>query len=216
MGARRQVTRRQFLTTGVAFTGGVLAGIGVRAADRSATARAASAQRTLVYLDTDTPASFDLDQTGIRLPDQRVYTFHLRPDAKSSLGNPLTADDVIWSFQRSAALNQTGGFFADVMGVAKGKMEALDPHTVRFTLPTRNPIFLRVDAMKYYGGLFDSKAAKAHATSADPWAKAYLASHTAGFDAYMVESYVKGQQVTLVANPHWYRGKPYYDRIVWK
>lgn len=261
----RRMTRRQLLTTGAAVTGGMLVGVGVRATDRSSTVRAA-AQRTLVYLDTDTPASFDLDQTGIRLteqlasacyggdivrykivkdpktgvsladiyasgttginpglataidisPDQRVLTFHLRPDAKSSLGNPLTADDVVWSFQRSAALNQTGGFFADVMGVTKGKVEALDAHTVRFTLPTRNPIFLRIDAMKYYGGLFDSKAAKAHATPDDPWAKGYLATHTAGFDAYMVESYVKGQQVTLVANPHWYRGRPYYERIVWK
>lgn len=223
-------------------------------------------QRVLVYLDTDTPPSFDLDQTGIRLteqlasacyggdiarykvvkdaksgalladiyapgtagidpglatkidvsPDQRVFTFHLRPDAKSSQGNPLTAEDVIWSFKRSIALKQTGAFFADVMGVTKGKMEALDPHTVRFTLQTRNPIFLRVDPMKYYGGLFDSVAARAHATAGDPWAKAYLAAHTAGFAAYTAESYIKGQQVTLVANPNWYRGTPYYGRVIWK
>jgi len=223
-------------------------------------------QRALVYLDTDTPPSFDLDQTGIRLTeqlasacyggdivrykivedrkagvrladiyasgntgidpglaakidlsnDQRVFTFHLRPDVKSSLGNPLTSDDVIWSFKRSIALKQTGAFFANVMGVTEGKMEALDQHTVRFTLPTSNPIFLRVDAMKYYGGLFDATAARAHATTADPWAKAYLASHTAGFSAYMAESFIKGQQVTLVANPNWYQGAPYYTRIVWR
>lgn len=261
------VTRREFLKGGGVIAAGALAMPGMLAAAAPGPAQAASqTQRTLVYLDTDTPASFDLDQTGIRLteqlasacyggdivrykivndpkshasfadiyapgttgiepgvaskidisPDQRIFTFHLREDVKSPLGNPLTAEDVIWSFRRSAALKQTGAFFADVMGVTKGKMEALDEHTVRFTLPTRNPIFLRVDAMKYYGGLFDAKAAKAHATAEDPWAKAYLASHTAGFDAYTVESYVKGQQVTLVANPNWYRGKPYYDRIVWK
>jgi peptide/nickel transport system substrate-binding protein len=268
-GKNRKWTRRDLIKTGALVGGAVLAGIESKtSALRPAFAQPSSRSqhRTLVYLDSDTPASFDLDQTGIRLteqlasacyggdivrykvvrdpktgaliadifapggsgidpglahrvdvsPDQRVYTFHLREDARSALGNPLTVDDVIWSFQRSIALKQTGAFFADVMGITKAKMEALNPHTLRITLPTRNPIFLRVDAMKYYGGLFDSKAAKARATSDDPWAKAYLATHTAGFDAYTVESYVKGQQVTLVANPYWYKGRPFFDRIVWK
>jgi peptide/nickel transport system substrate-binding protein len=268
-GTRGGLTRRALLRRGSQAALGVAAARAAGSFSRLATLEAAGPQqagRTLVYLDTDTPASFDLDQTGIRLteqlasacyggdivrykivqdprtgvrladiyapgttgidsglaskidvsPDQRVLTFHLRPDVRSSQGNPLTANDVIWSFRRSIALKQTGGFFADVMGVTKGTMEALDPHTIRFTLPTRNPIFLRVDAMKYYGGLFDAAAAKAHATPDDPWAKAYLATHTAGFGAYTAQSYIKGQQVTLVASPHWYRGRPHYTRVVWK
>jgi len=253
-----EISRKTFLSTSAMLAAGALTMPDVLAA-------AAASSRTLVYVDSDTPPSFDLDQTGTQLTeqiasmcyggdivrykiisdknahvlradifppgrqgidngvaeaidishDQRVFTFHLRRDVKSALGNPLTAEDVIWSFKRSTALGQTGAFFTDVMGVTKGKMEALDRHTVRFTLPKPNPIFLRIDAMKYYGGLFDSTAAKAHATPTDPWAKAYLASHTAGFDAYTVQSYRKGQNVTLVANPDWYKGKPHFGRVVW-
>lgn len=262
------LSRRSFLGKSALVAAGVLAGPEVLAAcarsTTSSTRKPASA--TLVYVDSDTPPTFDLDQTGtqfteqiasmcyggdivrykiVREPnsqvlgadifapgrtgidnglaeaidissDQRIYTFHLRKDVRSSLGNPLTAEDVIWSYNRSIALGQTGAFFASVMEVTKSDMKALDRHTVQFTLPKPNPIFLRVDAMKYYGGLFDSVAAKAHATSADPWAKAYLASHTAGFDAYAVESYRKGENVTLRANPHWFKGKPGFDEVIWK
>jgi peptide/nickel transport system substrate-binding protein len=148
-------------------------------------------------------------------PDQRVFTFHLRRNARSPYGNPLTADDVLWSFRRSIALKSNGGFFANVMRVTNARIKKLDDHTVRFTLPAPNPLFLRIDAMKYQGGLFDSKEARSHATAADPWAKEWLAANTAGFDGYHVSSVTKGRQLILEANPGWFRGKPDFQRIEW-
>jgi peptide/nickel transport system substrate-binding protein len=193
---REQITRRAFLGTGAALAVGALDLPQVLDAD---VASGAERSRTLVYANSDTPPSFDLDQTGIDLTEQiasacyggdivrykivndakahveladifapgrsgidtglaesidvsadlRTFTFHLRPDARSAEGNRLTAEDVIWSFQRSAALGQTGAFFTNVMEVTGHSIKARDAHTVRFTLPQPNPIFLRVDAMKY-------------------------------------------------------------------
>src|SRR5207249_1170389 len=71
------------------------------------------------------------------------------------------------------------------------------------------------DAARAESGLFDSKAARAHATSSDPWAKEYLAANTAGFDAYTVQSVTKGQKLVLVANPGYYAGKPFFEQVIW-
>jgi peptide/nickel transport system substrate-binding protein len=148
-------------------------------------------------------------------PDETEYTFYLRTNAKSSLGNPLTADDVIYSVTRQMALQSGGAYFDGIMGITTPDMKKLDDHTVRFTLAQPSPLFLKIDAMKYFGGLFDSVAAKAHATSSDPWSKQWLASHTAGFDAYYASSIIQGRQLVLNANPGWYGGTPAYDQIVW-
>ena len=268
MAGSPKINRREFLAdTGVALALGAIALPELLAACTPAGQTGPSAaSKTLVYVDSDTPPTFDLDQTGTGLTEQiasmcyggdvvrykivhdtkagieradifasgqkgidngladsievsddlRTFTFHLRKDAKSALGNPLTSEDVLWSFKRSIALDQTGGFFASVMGVSNSTMTAPDKNTVKFTLARPNPIFLRVDSMKYYGGLFDSVAAKAHATASDPWAKEWLAANTAGFDAYTVKSFQKGQQVELSASHNWYRGKPTFDRVIWK
>jgi oligopeptide transport system substrate-binding protein len=40
-------------------------------------------------------SSFDLSEDG------KVYTFHLRPNARWSDGTPVTADDFVWSWRRA-------------------------------------------------------------------------------------------------------------------
>lgn len=64
-------------------------------------------------------------------PDRSFVTFHLRPGARFHDGAPITAQDVIWSFEtlRDKGLPAWRSYYHDV-----AKVEALDPHTVRFTL----------------------------------------------------------------------------------
>src|SRR5437016_1801417 len=72
--------------------------------------------------------------------DARTYTFHLKRGIVFSSGNPLTADDVLYSFQRvvnlpkdpaSWLITQTG---IDDRNVASA-VQAPDPYTVVITLP---------------------------------------------------------------------------------
>ena len=57
--------------------------------------------------------------------DGLTYTFHLRHDARSSNGDPITADDVIYSWNRAAAKQgENASLFAAVSGyepVAQGR-----------------------------------------------------------------------------------------------
>ncbi len=148
--------------------------------------------------------------------DQRTITITLRDDIVSNLGNKLTSADVVWSFQRNFALKQTGLFMANSMGITSAdQVVALDERTVRFALDKPNSIFFKVDAAKLYAGLFDSVAAKQHATSDDRWAQGWLGKNTAGFGAYTVSAFQEGQTVTLSANPHSLT-KPDFDKVVWR
>ena len=110
--------------------------------------------------------------------DQRIYTFHLRPEAKWSDGKPLTAHNFVNSCQRGlspllgaeyandffyleGAKNYQEGREADFSTVG---VKALNDHTLQFTLITPIPHLLklmlgvawlpvRVDQIEQFGGI---------------------------------------------------------------
>ncbi|MBB4662102.1 ABC transporter substrate-binding protein [Conexibacter arvalis] len=149
--------------------------------------------------------------------DLREFTFRLRDDVKSYYGNPITAEAVKWSWERRRALQGVGGFFASVMQLDDdAEIEVLDERTIRFRTAKPSTLFLKVDAMAYYGGVVDLTEARKHITAEDEWAKEFLGRQTAGFGPYHVEGYRKGQQLTLVANPNHPGERPRYEKVVWR
>jgi len=69
-------------------------------------------------------------QSAKLAPDRSAVTFYMRPEAKFSDGTPVTAEDVVFSFE---TLRNEGSpiYAAQLRDVLKA--EALDPHTVKFT-----------------------------------------------------------------------------------
>jgi oligopeptide transport system substrate-binding protein len=89
-------------------------------------------------------------------PDGTVYTFHLRPDARFHNGKPVTAEDVIYSWERAAdpktESNTVLTYLGDIVGVTErheGKadvisgVQALDDHTLQVTIDAPKPYFLQ-------------------------------------------------------------------------
>jgi peptide/nickel transport system substrate-binding protein len=149
--------------------------------------------------------------------DGTTYTFKLRTDVGSPFGNMLTANDVKWSFDRRKELKGVGGFMTDVMLVKSADdVKVVDDQTITYTIAAPNPAFFKIDAIMWYGGIYDSVEAKKHATADDPWAKQWLATNTAGFGPYTVQDLVQGQGLRLVANPNWYNGVPPITEIRWR
>ena len=89
-------------------------------------------------------------------PDGTVYTFHLRPDARFHNGKPVTANDVIYSWDRAAdpATNSDTvlTYLGDIAGVkerhagqadAISGLNAIDDHTLQVTIDAPKPYFLQ-------------------------------------------------------------------------
>src|SRR5262249_54408094 len=66
--------------------------------------------------------------------DGRTYTFHLRPNMHFASAAPLDAEAVRWSLERTLKLNLgPAEIIAD--NLAPDRIQAVDAHTVRMTLP---------------------------------------------------------------------------------
>lgn len=87
--------------------------------------------------------------------DGRIWTFHLRPDARWSNGRPVTADDFVWSWRRVLDPGTGAQYAALLWDLENGKafasgqasaetvgVRALDPHTLEVRLERPVPWFL--------------------------------------------------------------------------
>src|SRR5690348_12611604 len=87
---------------------------------------------TLMASSDDEPASsYGLIAESVEVaPDKKSVTYNLRPQARFWDGSPITADDVVWTFDtlKSKGNPSWGLYYADVV-----KVEALEPHRVKFT-----------------------------------------------------------------------------------
>ncbi len=145
--------------------------------------------------------------------DGKTWIFTLRTGVKSPFGNELSAADVEWGWQKSFAQKRTGNFIANVANVTAVK--ALSQREVQFTLSAPSSIFLACLTL-YTPGIYDSTEVKKYATPEDPWALKWMEAHTAGYGAYHLESVQPGQQAVFVANPNYFRGAPYFQRVVYR
>ena len=75
-------------------------------------------------IEGDLAESWDVSEDGTE------YTFHLRPDAMFGDGSPVTADDVVFSFERAMGEESLIGWTFE----AVESVEAVDPATVKITL----------------------------------------------------------------------------------
>ncbi len=87
---------------------------------------------TLITSSDDEPfTKYGLLAETIELAKDRSWvSYHLRPEAKWQDGQPVTAEDVVWSFDtlRAKGSPQFASYYRDVT-----EAEAIDPHTVKFT-----------------------------------------------------------------------------------
>ncbi len=150
----------------------------------------------------------------IEYPESRDWViFHLRPEAKFSDGTPVTAQDVMFSYEqlRDKGLSSFRAVFAQQVAAA----EVLDDHSIRFTF---TPDYPRRDLIQSVGGLpvfsradFQANARELGESSARPFI---------GSGPYMFESADMGRSVRYVRNPDYWGedlpinvGRNNFDRI---
>ena len=77
-------------------------------------------------------AAYCLLCSTLEYPEDRSWViFNLRPEVKFSDGTPMTADDVLFSYETFLAKGLTD--FRAVLATQVEKVEVLDPHKIKFT-----------------------------------------------------------------------------------
>ena len=134
-----------------------------------------------------------------RTDDAKVWTLTLQKGVKFTDGTPFNAEAVKYNFDRIRGLKQPpAGRLPPIDSV-----DVVDDLTVRFTLKNAYPAFSE-NLTKVF--MVSPTAAKAHSTADDPWGNKWLFDNVVGTGPYKVESWVKGQTVTMVKNPDYWRG----------
>ena len=154
--------------------------------------------------------SWDTKDAG----DHWELTFKLHPGNKFASGNPITADDVVYSFNRVVAINGSPAFlFTDVGGIKADSVKAVDPQTVMITLPkTASPGAFLAVLTNTVAGVVDSKVVQPN--EGTDHGATWLLDHSAGSGPYVVDHWTKDVEVLLKSNPNYSGTKPSLDSIL--
>jgi peptide/nickel transport system substrate-binding protein len=159
-----------------------------------------------------------LAESWTRADSGLEYTLKLRPDVMFSDGHPMSADDVVFSLAAAYAVP----FSADSLEIDGGKltMTAVDPLTVRVTMPARYAPGLRILNYLWVLPRHRLESALKGGTLASAWGLATPPAEMAGLGPFVLSAYSSGQRLVFARNPHYWRkdGKgvqlPYLDRLV--
>ncbi len=155
-------------------------------------------------------------------PDGMTYVFHLRDNAKWSNGEPVTASDFVFTFQRFLDL-QTAAPYANVFfpiknaeAIAMGKMpkeklgvEALDEQSLKITLEASTPYFVQL--------LSQSMAFPLNKKNVEIHGKKFTAPENfVSNGAYQLVSFVPNDKIVMKKNPYYYDAdKVKIDEVNW-
>ncbi|HEX3812917.1 MAG TPA: ABC transporter substrate-binding protein [Mycobacteriales bacterium] len=151
----------------------------------------------------------DLATSWTTSADGKTWTFHLRKGVTFHDGTPFNADAVIFNLNRYAN-PKSKDYYAPVAGYAGLNLQGVthfskvDEYTVRIStaapiayLPSNLTMVLMASptAVKKYGNQgFDV--------------------HPVGTGPFQLSSFVRSQQLTLVANKHYWRGAPKLKKLI--
>ncbi|MDK2383635.1 MAG: ABC transporter substrate-binding protein, partial [Candidatus Korarchaeota archaeon] len=100
--------------------------------------------------------------------DGKVWTFHIRKGIKFASGNPLTADDVVYSLQRVIKLKQTASWVLTQFVSTPEQIEKIDDYTVKITLDKPvAPSFFLATLTFTTSAVVDKQVVEAHAKNGD-------------------------------------------------
>ncbi|MFL5196759.1 MAG: ABC transporter substrate-binding protein [Microvirga sp.] len=150
-----------------------------------------------------------------RTPDGKGWRFTIRENVKFASGNPMSAEDVKWSLDRVLNIkDQPAQYVANI-----DRVELVDGKTVDVILKDPNGPVLNTLAAPGFAVL-DRKLLAEHGGDASKDAKekdkatAWLNENSAGAGAYRLARWERNQQIQLVRNEHYWRGKPAFERVV--
>ena len=131
--------------------------------------------------------------------DGSVWRFKLRSGVKFNNGAPMTADDVVYTFQELSNPKNASNALSTFTGVlTPAGVKKIDASTVEFTLESPNGNFPYLVSSDNYNAIIVPKG-----TDFGSWQHTFV-----GTGAFKLGSYTQGQGATFVPNPDYWGPKP--------
>lgn len=151
-------------------------------------------------------------------PDGKTFTFKIRDGIKFASGNPLTAEDVAFSLQRTVILDKSPAFILGQFGFTaqnvRDRIKAVDAGTV--TLETDQqyaPTFVLYCLTATVGSVVDKKVVMEHEKDGD-LGHAWLRTNYAGSGPYKLNQWKASEILMLDANTEYWDGAPNLKRVI--
>jgi peptide/nickel transport system substrate-binding protein len=148
------------------------------------------------------PMTPSLAESWTESPDKHVYEFKLRKGLKFHNGDPFTADDVKFSFERAKG--------AQLKQKVKEAV-VVDPHTVRFVLHEPWPDFMAI-----YGTLASAAGWITPKSYFEKVGPDGFKKHPIGLGPYKFVSLKPGIELVMEANEDYWRKVPSVKRLVFQ
>ncbi|RFC67099.1 ABC transporter substrate-binding protein [Mesorhizobium denitrificans] len=162
--------------------------------------------------------------------DGLTYTFKLKPDIKFASGNPITAEDVAWSFERAVKLNKSPAFIIQQFGLTSDnvaeKAKAADAGTFVFMVDKAYaPTFVLNCLTATVGAVVDSKLVKEHVAAVTPsdeykfdndFGNGWLKTNYAGSGPFKTREWKANEAVVIERNDNYYGEKAKLARVVYR
>jgi peptide/nickel transport system substrate-binding protein len=134
--------------------------------------------------------------------DQRTYVFEIDADARFASGRPVTADDVVFSFDRLMRMAEPPSHLFPI-----SQVRALEAGSVEIVLERGTVAFLTALASPA-GSIVERAAVEV----ADDLGRHWLTRRSAGSGRFVLQT-VTDDNVILVADPHHWRGRARADQV---
>jgi peptide/nickel transport system substrate-binding protein len=146
-----------------------------------------------------------LAESWTESPDGLVYEFKLREGLRFHNGDLFTAEDVKFSFERYR------GASAKLLHERVKAVEIVDPHRIRFVLPTPWPDFLTFYATPATGAAWIVPKQYIEKVGEDGFRR-----QPVGLGPYRFSRFNPGVELVLVANEQYWRKMPSIKQVVLK
>jgi len=172
----------------------------------------------------------DLADSWTVSDDGLTYTFKLKSGMKFASGNPITAEDVAWSFERAVKLDKSPAFIITQFGITGDnvteKAKATDENTFTFTVDKPYaPSFVLNCLTATVASVVDKKLVLDHVKPVTPSAdykydndfgNEWLKTGYAGSGAFKLREWRANEVVVLERNENYYGEKAKLARVIYR
>lgn len=162
--------------------------------------------------------------------DGMTYTFKLKPGLKFASGNPVTAEDVAFSFERAVKLDKSPAFLLTQFGLTgdniteKAKAKGADTFTFTVDKPYA-PTFVLNVLTATVASVIDKKLVMEKAKPVTPskdykyetdFGNEFLKTGYAGSGPYKILTWRANEAVIMEENPNYFGAKPKLKRVIYR